>query len=105
MWYRLANKPIILSNPVVGGFWVGDRPIHYGEQFGAVELRKLLNTSILNINNQEKLNSFLSNPDRFEIIDGRKIYLRDSKGSKKSLIIPFDFYVDNLEIKKIKFLE
>jgi len=102
MWYRLAGKPIILSNPVVGGFWVGDRFIDYMEQFNLSELRKLLNTSVLNVNTQEKLNSFLSNPDRFEIIDGRKIYLRDSKGSKKSLIIPFDFYVNNDKIEKDK---
>jgi len=78
MWYRLAyGKPKLLSIPVVGGFWVGDRPIHYGQQFGVIELRKLLQTGPSNINTQERLDSFLSNPNRFEIIDGKKIYLRE----------------------------
>jgi hypothetical protein len=101
MWYRLAyGKPKLLINPIVGGFWVGDRPIHYGEQFGVIELRKLLQTGPSNINTQEKLNSFLSNPKRFEIIDGKRIYLRDVSSQVKSLVIPFDFYVNNLEIRK-----
>jgi hypothetical protein len=103
MWYRLAaGVPKLLSNPVIGGFWVGNRPVHYGEQFGVYELKNLLQTHSLNVNTQEKLNSFLSKPNRFEIIDGKKIYLRDLRGRNKSLIIPFDFYVDNLEIEKDK---
>ena len=102
MWYRLANKPIILSNPVVGGFWVGDRFIDYGEQFGVVELRKLLQTAAYNLNTQEKVNSFLSDPNRFETIDNKKIYIRNTKQDKKSLIIPFDFYVNNDKIEKDK---
>lgn len=105
MWYRLAyGKPKLLSIPVVGGFWVGGKPIHYGEQFGVIELRKLLQTDPDNINTQEKLNSFLSNPNRFEIIDGDKVYLKNLISQSKNLIIPFDFYVDNLEIKKDKSL-
>ena len=101
MWYRLAyGKPKLLSIPVVGGFWVGDRPIHYGQQFGVIELRKLLQTGPSNINTQERLDSFLSNPNRFEIIDGKRIYLRDVSSQAKSLVIPFDFYVNNLEIRK-----
>jgi hypothetical protein len=103
MWYRLAaGVPKLLSNPVIGGFWVGNRPVHYGEQFGVYELKNLLQTHSTNVNTQEKLNSFLSKPNRFEIIDGKKIYLRDLRGRNKSLIIPFDFYVDNLEIEKDK---
>ena len=101
MWYRLAyGKPKLLTNPIVGGFWVGDRFIHYGEQLGVIELRKLLQTKPDHINTQERLNSFLSNSDRFEIIDGKRIYLRDVISQAKSLIIPFDFYVNNLEIRK-----
>jgi len=79
MWYRFAVA-IILSNPVLGGFWVGDRFIDYREPFNVLELNKLLQTHPSNINTQEKLNSFLSNSDRFEIIDGKKIYLRNLRG-------------------------
>ena len=100
MWYRLANKPIILSNPVVGGFWVGDRFIDYGETFNSGQLYKLLQTRHLNINTQEKLNSFLLDVNRFEIIDGKKIYLKSPRSKKKSLIIPFDFYISKQKIEK-----
>jgi len=101
MWYRLAyGKPKLLINPIVGGFWVGDRFINYGEQLGVIELRKLLQTKPDHINTQEKLNSFLSNSNRFEIIDGKRIYLRDVQSQAKSLKIPFDFYVNNQEIRK-----
>jgi hypothetical protein len=101
MWYRFANAiAIILSNPVPGGFWVGDRFIDYGEPFKLTELAKLLQTHPSNIRTQEKLNSFLSNSDRFEIIDGNKIYLRSSRGRNKSLIIPFDFYIGKDKIQK-----
>ena len=86
MWYRFAVAiPIILSNPVPGGFWVGDRFIDYGETFKLIELQKLLQTHPSNIRTQEKLDSFLSNSDRFEIIDGNKIYLRSPRGRNKSL--------------------
>jgi hypothetical protein len=101
MWYRFANAiAIILSNPVPGGFWVGDRFIDYGEPFKLTELVKLLQTHPSNIRTQENLNSFLSNSDRFEIIDGNKIYLRSSRGRNKSLIIPFDFYIGKDKIQK-----
>ena len=101
MWYRFAVAiPIILRNPVPGGFWVGDRFIDYGEAFKIIELQKLLQTHPSNIRTQEKLNSFLSNPDRFEIIDGKKIYLRSPRGRSKSLIIPFDFYIGEEKIQK-----
>ena len=101
MWYRFAGAPaIILSNPVPGGFWVGDRFIDYMEQLNSGQLAKLLQTHSPNINTQEKLNSFLSNSDRFEIIDGKKIYLRNTKSDKKSLIIPFDFYIGEEKIQK-----
>jgi len=101
MWYRFAVA-IILSNPVLGGFWVGDRFIDYREPFNVLELNKLLQTHPSNINTQEKLNSFLSNSDRFEIIDGKKIYLRNLRGRNKSLIIPFDFYIGEEKIEKDK---
>ena len=53
MWYREAyGKPKLLVNPIVGGFWVGDRFIHYGEQLGVIELRKLLQTKPDHINTQ-----------------------------------------------------
>ena len=72
MWYRLAyGKPKLLINPIEGGFWVGDRFIHYGEQLGVIELRKLLQTKPDHINTQERLNSFLSNSDILVIIDGK----------------------------------
>ena len=100
MWYRLAIRPIILNNPVIGGFWVGDRFIDYMEQLNLGQLKKLLQTHSPNINTQEKLNSFLSNSDRFEIIDGKKIYLRNTKSDNKSLIIPFDFYIGEEKIQK-----
>ena len=103
MWYRFAVAiPIILSNPVPGGFWVGDRFIDYGETFKLIELQKLLQTHPSNIRTQEKLDSFLSNSDRFEIIDGNKIYLRSPRGRNKSLIIPFDFYIGEEKIQKDK---
>ena len=101
MWYRLAyGKPKLLINPIEGGFWVGDRFIDYREQFNLSELKKLLQTSNLNISTQEKLNSFLNNPDKFETINGKKIYLRNIRGSIKSLIIPFDFYIGDQRIEK-----
>ena len=101
MWYRLAyGKPKLLINPIEGGFWVGDRFIHYGEQLGVIELRKLLQTKPDHINTQERLNSFLSNSNRFAIIDGKRIYVRNVQSQAKSLIIPFDFYVNNIEIRK-----
>ena len=101
MWYRIAGGvPIILSNPVPGGFWVGDRFIDYLEQLNSGQLAKLLQTYSPNINTQEKLNSFLSSPDRFEIIDGKKIYSRNTKSDKKSLTIPFDFYIGEEKIQK-----
>ena len=101
MWYRFAVAvAIILSNPVPGGFWVGDRFIDYGETFKLIELQKLLQTHPSNIRTQEKLDSFLSNSDRFEIIDGKKIYLRSPRGRNKSLIIPFDFYIGEEKIQK-----
>lgn len=101
MWYRLAyGKPKLLINPIEGGFWVGDRFIDYGESFKLIELTKLLQTHPSNINTQEKLNSFLSNSDRFEIIDGKKIYLKNTRGVKKGLIIPFNFYIGEEKIQK-----
>ena len=101
MWYRFAVAvAIILSNPVPGGFWVGDRFIDYGETFKLIELQKLLQTHPSNIRTQEALNSFLSNPDRFEIIDGKKIYLRNPGGRSKGLVIPFDFYIGEEKIQK-----
>jgi hypothetical protein len=101
MWYRFAVAiPIMLSNPVPGGFWVGDRFIDYGETFKLIELQKLLQTHPSNIRTQEKLDSFLSNSNRFEIIDGKKIYLRSPRGRNKSLIIPFDFYIGEEKIQK-----
>jgi hypothetical protein len=101
MWYRFAVAvAIILSNPVPGGFWVGDRFIDYGETFKLIELQKLLQTHPSNIRTQEKLNSFLSNSDRFEIIDGKKIYLRSPAGRSKGLVIPFDFYIGEEKIQK-----
>ena len=101
MWYRFAFA-IILSNPVPGGFWVGDRFIDYREPFNVLELQKLLQTHPSNIRTQEKLDSFLSNSDRFEIIDEKKIYLRSPRGRNKSLIIPFDFYIGEEKIQKDK---
>ena len=103
MWYRFAFA-IILSNPVPGGFWVGDRFIDYREPFNVLELQKLLQTHPSNIRTQEKLDSFLSNSDRFEIIDEKKIYLRSPRGRNKSLIIPFDFYIGEEKIQKDKVL-
>ena len=101
MWYRFAVA-IILSNPVPGGFWVGDRFIDYGETFKLIELQKLLQTHPSNIRTQEKLDSFLSNSDRFEIINGNKIYLRSPRGRSKGLVIPFDFYIGEEKIQKGK---
>ena len=103
MWYRFAVA-IILSNPVPGGFWLGDRFIDYREPFNVLELQKLLQTHPSNIRTQEKLDSFLSNSDRFEIIDGKKIYLRSPRGRNKNLIIPFDFYIGEEKIQKDKVL-
>ena len=101
MWYKFAVFiPIILSNPVPGGFWVGDRFIDYGEAFKLFELQKLLQTHPSNIRTQEKLDSFLSNSNRFEIIDGKKIYLKSPRGRNKNLIIPFDFYIGEEKIQK-----
>jgi len=101
MWYRFAVAvAIILSNPVPGGFWVGDRFIDYGETFKLIELQKLLQTHPSNIRTQEKLDSFLSNSDRFEIINGNKIYLRSPAGRSKGLVIPFDFYIGEEKIQK-----
>jgi hypothetical protein len=100
MWYRLAIRPIILNNPVIGGFWVEDRFIDYMEQLNSGQLAKLLQTYPSNINTQEKLNSFLSNSDRFKIIDGKKIYLKNTSKQSKSLRIPFDFYIDENKIEK-----
>ena len=78
MWYRLAaGVPKLLSNPVIGGFWVGNRPVHYGEQFGVYELKNLLQTHSTNVNTQEKLNSFLSNPNRFKTIDGNTAIFKE----------------------------
>lgn len=75
MWYRIAGvsrKPI--SNPIKGGFYVGDEPIAYEQIKGSIEWSRLLKTSPDKTNTQEKLNQFLSNAI-FVDIDGKKTYV------------------------------
>ena len=100
MWYRFAVAPIPLINPIEGGFWVDDVPIGYGETKSVREWSSLLQTARSNINNQEKLNEFLSDPKKFEIKDGKKIYLRNKQADPKPLVIPFTFYINGEEILK-----
>ena len=62
MWYRFAVAPILLSNPIVGGFYVyvneknelGEivkipREIKEGQPLGPSKWRNLLNTSFYKI--------------------------------------------------------
>jgi hypothetical protein len=100
MWYRFAGAPIPLINPIEGGFWVDDVPIGYGGTKSVREWSSLLQTTRSNINNQEKLNEFLNEPNRFKIEDGKKIYLRNTHNLSLDLIIPFTFYVNGEEILK-----
>ena len=74
-----------LKNPVIGGFYLGDKPIPFGESFGIVEWSKLLSTDTGNINSQEKLNNFLSDERRFEDKNGVKIYVPIILSSRESL--------------------
>jgi hypothetical protein len=64
-----------LKNPVLGGFYIGNKPIPFGESFGRLEWSKLLSTDTRNINEQEKLDAFLSNERRFEDMNGVKFYV------------------------------
>ena len=88
MWYRFAVARIPLKNPVVGGFWVDEekkteageivkipREIKEGESLNFGVWEKLLSVGRKNFNSQEKLNNFLSNPNKFEIRDGKKFYI------------------------------
>ena len=115
MWYREAIKSPKLSNPVVGGFWVNKEKkneigevfiesikfIDYGEPLYKGKLARLLETSTKNIDTQEKLNSFLSNPERFEIVDGKKIYVPNTINKSKNIENIFgEFYVENKKIEQ-----
>lgn len=74
-----------LKNPVIGGFYLGDKPIPFGESFGIVEWSKLLSTDTGNINEQEKLDAFLSDERRFEDKNGVKFYVPIKLSVRESL--------------------
>lgn len=98
--YKSVGKcEIFLANPIVGGFWVDDRFIDYGERMGVNAWKKLLNTNSTNINDHNKLRDFL-NKDRIIEKDGKKIYSFNNHWLPKKLTIPFDFYVGDKLIKK-----
>ena len=66
MWYRFAGVPRkFFTNPVESGFYVGDRPIAYGQKLSVSEWVTLLNTKYEYLKSQEDLNKFLSNPKSF----------------------------------------
>jgi hypothetical protein len=71
---------VLLTNPIIGGFLVKDQNefIEYVKPLNTITWRDLLNTSFYKINKQEKLNNYLNNYD-FEIIDGVKTYINESK--------------------------
>jgi hypothetical protein len=106
MWYRFAVARIPLPNPVVGGFWIDvkeknelgqeiktPREIKEGQPFGIVEWKKLLSTVSQYINSQEKLDDYLSNPDRFVIRDGKRFYIPRSDRKLSNPIVG-GFWVD-----------
>ncbi len=98
MWYRFAGVPRkFFTNPVEGGFYVGDRPIAYGQKMSVSEWVSLLNTKYEYLKSQEDLNKFLSNPKRFEMIDNQLSYKR--RFNKKDLYnLISEFYVGNRKI-------
>lgn len=98
MWYRLALAPKLLSNPIVGGFWVDEKKknglgeivktprfIDYGEEMNVRGWQSLLsNKSKINAD-QDSLNKFLSD-DKFEIIDNKKFYVPGLSGYEPTLL-------------------
>ena len=81
-------------------FYVNNDKIEKDKVFVLNKLKRLLETYPSNVNTQEKLNFFLSNPDRFKIIDGKKIY-RTLKGNIKTIRNQIgDFYIGNRKISK-----
>lgn len=79
MWYRFATAPTILRNPVIGGFWVDNDFIEYGKPLNKSEWKALLKTAKTNIKDQEHLNLFLLDHNRFEEKKGRKTYVPNSR--------------------------
>lgn len=103
MWYRFAGAPILLSNPIVGGFWVNDDPIAYGQNKSVLEWRRLLKTRPDKINTQEKLNQFLSNAN-FVDIDGKKTYEWIDPKAIRIKNLFGEFYVESKKIELGEFM-
>jgi hypothetical protein len=102
MWYRFAVAPILLSNPIVGGFWIKTinldseeddseeiemEFIDYGDELNKKNWKRKLKTDYSKISTQENLNDFL-NKSKFEITsEGEKIYIPGYIHRKEVLLI------------------
>jgi len=102
MWYRFAIAPILLSNPIVGGFWIKTinldseeddseeiemEFIDYGDELNKKNWKRKLKTDYSKISTQENLNDFL-NKSKFEITsEGEKIYIPGYIHRKEVLLI------------------
>lgn len=93
MWYRFAVARL-LSNPIVGGFYVDGDLIEYGKEFGITEWAKILGTDTKKIFDQDNLDNFLKK-SKYEEIDGKKTYIPAKRGGQSlELKNPIDeFYV------------
>ena len=88
MWYRLAIRtPKLLSNPVEGGFWAGDRFIDYGEKYSIKDWSLLLNKpSIGNVaTSEEKFHNYLLR-STYRKIEGRKTFISGPKTAKQIIL-------------------
>lgn len=83
--YNSWERVKLLSNPVEGGFWVGNRFIEPNEEMGIVEWIKLLNTSGNNVRSQSNLNDFLGDRRRFRTIKNRKTYIPVKRSFREGL--------------------
>jgi hypothetical protein len=83
--YNFWERIKYLSNPVEGGFWVGNRFVAPNEEMGIVEWIKLLNTSGNNVRSQNNLNDFLGDRRRFRTIKNRKTYIPVKRSFREGL--------------------
>ena len=87
MWYRLATAPKLMSNPVLGGFWVNEKKknelgeidieprfITYGEPMFVKNWNKLLSTKQIKSEDKDSLKKFLTD-NKFKYIGKDKFYV------------------------------
>lgn len=82
-----------------GEFYVDGVKIEANAEMAPTKFSEILRRSKI-FKSQDELDEFLSNPDRFEIINGRKIYKKDTSNEPTILKNPIgEFYVGDKKIQ------